>query len=187
MIDTSDNHRRRSIRLPCWDYSHAGAYFVTICTRTRECLFGNVENGEMQLTDAGQAIIEEWLKIPEIRKEVQLDEWVVMPNHFHGIMVFKDDAGAIHETPSLMTVQRRRVMALSKLMGRFKMLSAKRINKIRQTSGSALWQRNYYEHVIRNELDLHRIREYITANPAQWEMDELHPQSIGRETNRGDS
>lgn len=110
-----------------------------------------------------------------------------MPNHFHGIMVFTDCVGAIHESPLRMTLQQRRAMALPKLMGRFKMLLAKHINKLRQTSGSVLWQRNYYEHVIRNESDLRRIREYITTNPARWETDLLHPRFNAPGQNRGDS
>ena len=82
-----DKHHRRSIRLPGYDYSQNGSYFITICTRNRECLFGKIADGIMPLNDAGQTVSEEWTKTAAIRNEIELDEWVVMPNHFHGILV----------------------------------------------------------------------------------------------------
>ena len=166
-----DVHHRRSIRLQGYDYSRAGAYFVTICTQNRACLFGNIVDGKMALNDAGRIAADEWTKTALIRDEIQLDEWVVMPNHFHGIVIFSTPVGAIHESPLRMTVTQRRNMALPKLIGRFKMLSAKRINELRQTPGAKLWQRNYWEHIIRNDDELNRIRQYIMDNPAKWEMD----------------
>ena len=175
-----DVHHRRSIRLQEYDYSRAGAYFVTICTKNRECLFGDVIGGQMVLNDAGQIVVDEWTKTALIRDEIQLDEWVVMPNHFHGIVIFSTPVGAIHESPLhesplRMTVTQRRNMALPKLIGRFKMLSAKRINELRQTPGAKLWQRNYYEHIVRNENELNRIRQYIIDNPKNWESDRNYP------------
>jgi REP element-mobilizing transposase RayT len=166
---------RRSIRLQGYDYSQAGAYFVTICTQNRECLFGEIADRQMVLNDAGKIVADEWMKIAEISNEIELGKWVVMPNHFHGILVINDSVGAIHESPLQMTVTQRRNMALPKLIGRFKMLSSKRINETRNTPGAKLWQRNYYEHIIRNDDELNRIREYIINNPAQWEMDRENP------------
>jgi REP element-mobilizing transposase RayT len=183
-----------------YDYSQAGAYFVTICTQNRACLFGEIRNGEMQLNDAGKFVVDEWVKMADTRNEIELDAWVVMPNHFHGIVIFNAPVvgaihvRAIHESPlhesppppSLsqpMTVTQRRNMALPKLIGRFKMLSAKRINEWRQTGGARLWQRNYWEHVIRNDESMDRIRQYIMDNPAQWATDSLHPS----QNRRGDS
>jgi len=166
---------RRSIRLQGYDYSRAGAYFVTICTENRECLFGDVIDGKTALNDAGRIAADEWTKTALIRDEIQLDEWVVMPNHFHGIVIFSTPVGAIHESPLRMTVTQRRNMALPKLIGRFKMLSAKRINELRQTPGAKLWQRNYYEHIVRNENELNRIRQYIIDNPKNWKSDRNYP------------
>ncbi|PJF38837.1 MAG: hypothetical protein CUN54_09990, partial [Phototrophicales bacterium] len=103
----------------------------------------------MQWNDAGRIVADEWLRIAEIRDEIELDEWVVMPNHFHGILVLTTNVGAIHESPLRMTVTQRRNMAVPKIIGRFKMLSAKCINIIRGTPGAKIWQRNYYEHIIR--------------------------------------
>jgi REP element-mobilizing transposase RayT len=173
--DTLERHHRRSIRLHGYDYSQAGAFFLTFCTQNRECLFGDVVDGKMQLNDAGKIVADEWLKIAEIRDDIELDEWIVMPNHFHGILTINNTVGAIHESPLQMTITQRRNMTLPKLIGRFKMLSSKRINEMRDTPGIKLWQRNYYEHIIRKDDSLCRIREYILNNPLQWEMDRENP------------
>ena len=170
-----DIHHRRSIRLRNYDYSRAGAYFVTVCTRNRECLFGEIEDGMMRPNAAGRIVADEWMKTAQIHDEIESDEWAVMPNHFHGIVIFADNIGEIHEFPLRMTRTQRRNMTLPKLVGRFKMLSSKHINLLRNTPGTPLWQRNYWEHVIRDEDDLRRIREYIRSNPARWEEDTLHP------------
>jgi len=175
-MNRPDNRpHRRSIRLQSHDYSQAGAYFVTICTQGRLCLFGGIENDEMALNEYGNVVRDEWLRTSEIRTEIQTGEFVVMPNHFHGIVIIAEPVvGAIHESP-LPSRQQRRQMALSKIIGRFKMLTAKRINEIRQLRGVPVWQRNYYEHVIRNEADYGQIAEYIVDNPRRWEEDALHP------------
>ncbi len=171
-----DIHHRRSIRLQGYDYSQAGAYFVTICTNNRQCRFGEIVNGEMRLNEPGEIVADEWRKTATICDEVDLDEWVVMPNHFHGILVLTGSVGAIpvgvipvgaipvgaiHESPRQMTMAQRRRMALPKLIGRFKILSAKRINEWHKTPGDKLWQRNCWEHIVRTEEELNRIREYI--------------------------
>ncbi|HPI15715.1 MAG TPA: hypothetical protein PK875_11270 [Spirochaetota bacterium] len=168
-------HRRRSIRLPGYDYSSAGAYFVTICTQNRERLFGEIVDGEMRLNDAGKIVAHEWMNIGKINNEIELDEWIVMPDHFHGILIINVAVGAIHESPRQMTIVQRRNMTLPKLIGRFKMLSSKSINIIRNTPGVPVWQRNYYEHIIRNHESLNRIRAYIANNPAKWKMDHKKP------------
>lgn len=195
MNRTGNHSRRRSIRLQGYDYSQAGAYFVTICTQGKKCLFGDIENGTVALNEYGGVVRDEWLKTAEFRAEIQTGEFVVMPNHFHGIVIIAEpiigdirerairelplrtpnhSVGAIHESP-LPLRQQRRQMALSKIIGRFKMLTAKRINEIRQLPGVPVWQRNYYEHVIRNEVDYGQIAEYIVDNPRRWEEDTLHP------------
>jgi putative transposase len=174
-------HNRRSIRLKGYDYSKSGAYFVTLCTRNRACLFGDIVEGEMRLNQFGRVVADEWGSSSVIRQAIASDLFVVMPNHVHGILVADTiPVGAIresplHEPPERMTMQQRRNMALSKWIGRFKMISAKRINQLRGTPGVPVWQRNYYEHIVRDEDDMGRIREYIAHNPARWAHDTEHP------------
>ncbi|RKX84024.1 MAG: hypothetical protein DRP58_07835 [Spirochaetes bacterium] len=165
-------NNRHSIRMKGYDYSKAGVYYITICTQNRKCLFGDIINGEMQLNDTGSVVVDEWMKIPGTQQGIELEEWVVMPNHFHGIIIFTESVGAIHESPLPMTQKQRRNMGLPKLIGRFKMLSSKKINEIRQTPGVKLWQRNYWEHIIRNNDELINIREYIRNNPRKWSSDQ---------------
>lgn len=178
MVQDTTRHHRCSIRLKGYDYSQAGAYFITIVTRDRACLFGEVVDGEMRLNDVGKLVRDEWLRTRNIHPNVELDAFVVMPNHFHGISIINDSVGAIHESPLQMTMTQRRNMALPKLIGRFKMLSSKRINEMRGTLGVPVWQRNYYEHIIRNLESLNRIREYIANNPLQWMLDRENPDIV---------
>ncbi|MFA6271438.1 MAG: transposase [Candidatus Paceibacterota bacterium] len=186
-----DIHHRRSIRLNGYDYSQAGAYFVTICVHERECLLGEIVDEEMQLNQSGRIVAAEWIRLGELRKEIELGESVVMPNHFHGVVIFNEYIGvgaihvrAIHELPlhqheSFPPIrQQRRKMALPTIIGRFKMITAKRINIDRDTPGVPVWQRNYHEHIIRNETDYNRIAEYIASNPQRWIEDKLHPENI---------
>ncbi|MBN2412837.1 transposase [candidate division KSB1 bacterium] len=190
MVYNPNKHHRRSIRLPEYDYSRAGAYFVTMCVHERQNLFGDIRDGVMRLNAAGQIVNEEWTSCGDGNPNIMLDNYVVMPDHFHGIVVFTDyigvgaipigaiPIGAIHESPqqrsprqqqqTKMTQKQRRNMGLSKLIGRFKMRSGKRINQLRGTPGLVVWQRDYYEHIIRDEAERDRIREYIETNPARW-------------------
>ncbi|GHT91575.1 hypothetical protein FACS1894116_00350 [Betaproteobacteria bacterium] len=163
---TAPRHRRRSIRLQNYDYAQAGAYFVTLCVHDRACRFGNLVNGEMQRSEAGQIVAATWDWLALQYSPVELDAWVMMPNHVHGIIVIGD------HLKSECIAKRK---PLSGLVGAFKTVSTKRINELRQTPGEKLWQRNYWEHVIRNEAELTHIREYIQNNPIQWELDSLHP------------
>ncbi|MCX7984388.1 MAG: hypothetical protein N3A63_05755, partial [Bacteroidetes bacterium] len=107
---------------------------------------------------------------------VTLDEFVIMPNHIHGVIIINENdiVGAIHELP-LQDIKQRRLMTLPKIIGRFKMNVGKHINQLRNTPGIPVWQRNYYEHIIRNEKELNTIREYIINNPLQWEIDSENP------------
>jgi len=174
---TVPQRNRCSIRLQGYDYSQAGAYFVTICTQNRECLFGEIANGEMRLNDAGRMVVHEWIKTAEIRDEIELDKWVVMPNHFHGIVVIAGTVGAHGRAPLQSSTHHglyRPAKSLGSLMAGFKSAVTKRINEIRATPGTKLWQRNYWEHIVLNEPELNRIREYIHNNPAQWEQDSLN-------------
>jgi REP element-mobilizing transposase RayT len=169
-----EKHHRRSIRLQGYDYSQPGAYFITICTKDRKYLFGNIIDGKMVLNEYGKIAQQCWLDIPLHYQNVELNEFVVMPNHVHGIIIINinDTVGTIHELPLHelplhelpLQKQQRRLMTLPKIIGRFKMNSAKQINQLRQTPGIPLWQRNYYEHIIRNKHELNRIKEYIINN-----------------------
>jgi putative transposase len=176
-------HHRRSIRLKGYDYTQAGSYFITICTQDRRCLFGEVVNGRMRLNDAGEIVRDEWFRTAALRPHVRLDddEFVAMPNHIHGIVRIVGDVDVRHHT------EERRRRALVERFGKpvpgsvptivraFKSASTRGINALRDTPGGVVWQRNYYEHVIRDEDALHRIRRYIIANPARWTFDRQNP------------
>lgn len=178
MQHNPDKHHRRSIRLPGYDYSQAGYYFVTICCHGRQCLFGDIIDGAMRLNEYGEIVIDEWLRSSQIRQEIQLDEFIVMPNHFHGIVVI-NPVGANGRSPlpqsnkPIMPLMKPK--SLSSLMAGFKSSVTKQINLIRNTPGTKIWQRNYYEHIIRNEKALDNIRQYIINNPLSWHNDQLHP------------
>ena len=170
-------HHRRSIRLKGYDYSQAGAYFVTICTRNRECLFGDIVDGEMRLNELGIIVQRTWLDLPNHVGGIVLDAFVIMPNHVHGIITITDrggnTVGAGSEPAPTTRVPNRH--GLPEIVRQFKTFSSRRINARRQTPGLPVWQRNYYEHVIRDERSLERIREYIANNPLQWELDRENP------------
>ena len=180
-----DIHKRRSIRLRGYDYSQVGGYFVTICSWQKECLFGDVIKEENKLNELGIIVKECFENIPNRFRNTEVDRFVIMPNHIHVIIIIsksvgKSNVGAIHELPlqhepSIQYRKQRRQMLLPKIMGWLKMNSAKAINQIRDTSGRSVWQRNYYERIIRNEKELNRIREYIWNNPLQWHLDEENP------------
>ena len=186
-----DFHHRRSIRLRDYDYSRAGAYFVTSCAFQRECLFGEVVDGEMRLNDAGRLVTTICDSLPQRYPGLEVDAFVVMPNHIHGIVVIHDPVGAIHESPIFESdmktgasrerairespQQGRRTMTLSKVVGYLKMNTAKGINQARDNPGVPVWQRDYFERVIRDDRELDGIRQYIVDNPAKWGEDENHP------------
>ena len=184
MPSFSRQPQRRSLRLPGYDYSSSGMYFLTLCTAGKTPLFGRILRGEMVENECGQIVRSYWEELPSRVEHIRADVFVVMPNHVHGVIaifdnsVIKPSVGAIHELP-LQSTMARRQMLLPKIVGRFKMNSSKRINKLRNTPGSPVWQRNYYEHVIRNENALTRIQEYIQTNPLRWELDRENPTRCG--------
>jgi len=161
-------HNRQSIRLRGYDYSQAGAYFLTTCAQDRKCVFGKIENGVMIPNKFGDIVYEYWQKIPEHFQNIEIDFAVVMPNHFHGILVICDQVLG-GETPPL------RKPILGQMVGYFKYQTTKSINKIRNQMGVKIWQRNYYDHIIRTEESLENLREYILQNPLRWDIDQLHP------------
>ncbi len=169
-------HHRRSIRLQNYDYTQAGAYFITICAHQRECLFGEIIGGEMVLNEYGKAVEEYWNETPIHFPNVEMDAFVVMPNHVHGIIVIAQtmlqSGGAQHAAPVRPNVT---AGSLGAIVRSFKSAVTKRINTLRSTPSAPVWQRNYYEHIIRNEGDLKRVRDYIAANPFRWAKDENNP------------
>jgi len=168
-------HNRRSIRLPEYDYSQDGWYFITICTKSQKCLFGKFANGQIQLYEYGRIVDKCWRWLSNQYDYVHLDEYVVMPNHLHGIINICRGSSRTALTRIAPTRNTQKCKPLSRLIGAFKTISTKRINNIQKTPGSKLWQRNYYEHIIHNEEELNRIRQYIADNPANWQTDEENP------------
>ncbi len=182
-----EKHRRHSIRLKDYDYSTAGAYFVTLCTFNRQCILGEVLDGEVRLNDRGATVQMEWVRSAEIRNEVHLDEFVVMPNHLHGIVLILGNdiqplVGATGGCPPKgdrrSPLHGPKSRSLASFIAGFKAACTRSINESLASQGR-LWQRNYYEHVISSENALNAIREYIAANPSQWPEDPENPHVIG--------
>lgn len=181
-------HHRRSIRLQGYDYTRAGAYFVTMCTQNRERLFGDVVDGEMRLNAAGQMMQSVWDELPAFYPGVDTDEFVVMPNHMHGIVVLVGATPCGRPEPGQAqgpapTVTAMPTLSLSDVVHRFKTLTTKRYaDGVKQLGWppfpGRLWQRNYYEHIVRNDESLNRIREYIVTNQIQWEIDRENPDIV---------
>jgi putative transposase len=225
---------RRSIRLPGYDYSEAGAYFVTICIHNRLCLFGNISDGKMALTDSGLMAQTTWYELPKFYPGVQVDAFQIMPNHLHGIIIlqginYQSSVGAgpracpnmagqpqgVAPTRNQMNVgagpcarpdqgikgqeqktgQARRpaptkILSLPDVVHHFKTMTTKRyIDGVKQWGWAPfpgkLWQRNYYEHIIRNEKEMNEIREYIANNPKQWDLDQENPNAQIMGNHRG--
>ncbi len=184
-------HPRRSLRLKGYDYSQSGAYFVTISTYQHQSLFGAIVDGEMTLNSFGQVVREEWFKSARIRSEIELfaDEFVVMLNHIHGIIWIVDDP-PVGATRRVAPTTRRVTPASSSrpcgpksgsigaIIGQYKPAVTKRINHMLETYGVPVWQRNYHDHIIRDESELINIRNYIADNPRRWTGDRYHPEKM---------
>jgi REP element-mobilizing transposase RayT len=184
-------HHRQSTRLQGYDYSLAGAYFVTIVAWHRECLFGEIVNGEMKLNDAGKIVQWEWLELPKRLQYIELGAYVVMPNHFHGILIFLETAGATRHGLSIAISEKTTLpnmttdstggsplprgpkpTSLGAVMSQFKSRVTKRLWKIPSLKDTPIWQRNFHDRIIRNEQEMDAIWRYIEANPSAWEDDE---------------
>ena len=172
MNDHPERHHRRSIRLRGFDYSQPGAYFVTVVTQERACLFGEVARGEIRLNEYGEIVRAYWNDLPRHYPNVGLDAFCVMPNHVHGIIVLV--RAGFKPAPT--------GHALTEIIRAFKTFSARRINAIRKRQRVALWQRNYYEHIIRDGDSLDRIRNYIAENPLRWDSDRENPLAVSADT-----
>ena len=208
-------HHRKSIRIKGYDYASEGAYYVTICSHKRECIFGEVVEEEMRLNDTGEIVREEWLRTPVIRREVELDAFIVMPNHLHGIIIIKDHSVGTHryaskehqhgpkehrhtaKGPQTDTVVvrthggaeengpfvrthggaslQRKSGTLGSIIAGFKSAATTKINDLRKTPRAPVWQGKFHDHIIRDQADLDRIREYISLNPIKWYYDEENP------------
>jgi putative transposase len=165
---------RRSLRLKGYDYSQVGAYFITICVKNRKCLLGSVLDDRMQLNSPGRIAAYSWNWLSQAY-DIELDEYVIMPNHLHGIIIITNCRGGSRTAPT----GAFKVKPLGRLIGAFKTISTKHINLIHKISGVPLWQRNFYEHVIRDDHSLNRIRDYIVTNPLRWDLDRENPQACG--------
>ncbi|MBW4641900.1 MAG: transposase [Goleter apudmare HA4340-LM2] len=199
-------HHRQSIRLRGYDYSQPGAYFITICTQHHECCLGEIINGDMKFTVRGAIAFRLWLQIPDHFPNVELDEFIIMPNHIHGIIVITDkltDGGQIvgvgHEVAGHQGVGhqgaghqgvghqgaghqgaetaplRRRKPTLGQVVAYYKYQTTKIINQIDHTPKNRVWQRNYYDRIIRHPNTFHLIQKYIIANPIRWHQDPINP------------
>ena len=199
MIYNPKFHHRRSIRLKGHDYSNSGIYFLTLCIQNRACLFGNIVNGLMLLNDFGQIAYSEWINTTKIRPNVELGEFVVMPNHLHGIIMLhgrgelhspainnvneksgnvtgKSDESLINDEGECNSPLRGPSQTIGAIVRGYKSSVTRQLNLL--NLGTVVWQRNYYERIIRNEQSYQTIMEYIKDNPAKWNDDKFfHIQS----------
>jgi putative transposase len=198
------NGKRKSLRLPEYDYTDPGGYFITIMAKDRQHLFGEIVHGEMHLNDFGEIAKKEWFRTAELRPMVELfeEEFVVMPDHIHGIIWIRDPVvefvgaerrSALIElserveqrsTPTGKTSKSPEPGSLGVIVRAYKSAVAYQINRIRNTRGFPIWQRNYYEHVIRDENDLDAICAYVVGNPSLWKMDDPFQTPICLKTRR---
>lgn len=191
--------RRRSIRLLDVDYSLPGYYFITICVKNRSCLFGDIKNGIVELNELGNAVKNCWLEIPKHYQNIVVDEFVIMPNHVHGILLINDNeklgvqnieslrqpiatndvVGAQYFVPQLPGQNKYQQIvsgSIGSIVRGFKIGVTKWWRK--NDCDGILWQRNYYEHIIRDDKSLNTIRQYIRDNPINWFEDEENPTRI---------
>jgi REP element-mobilizing transposase RayT len=181
---------RQTVRLPEHNYGARAGYFVTLCTAERACIFGEIHDGALSLSETGTIVGEEWRRTADLRPNVVLDAFVVMPNHVHGILflarpsVQVDRQALTDGLPSSQEVQRAsqrlaptmpsRAGSLGTIVGQFKSAVTKRVSAL-AGEPVVIWQRNYHEHIIRDRADLDRIRRYISENPARWPEDPENP------------
>jgi REP element-mobilizing transposase RayT len=163
--------QRKPLRLRGYDYAEPGTYFVTVTTHDRICWFGEVVNGGMRLTEIGHVVHEEWSAIPDRRTGVELDAFVVMPNHVHGVVrILSNARGEASLAPTRAAAGASRG-SLGSIVGSFKAGVSRRVSRMRSSDRVVLWQSGYHDHIVRTEGELDRIRAYIAANPANWPVD----------------
>jgi REP element-mobilizing transposase RayT len=178
----SKKYRVEPARLPKWDYSSPGRYFVTVCTFDRSEMFGAIVNDEMRVNECGGIVNDEWEKSFEIRHELKCDEFIVMPNHIHGIIRIYGSGDSVVETHGRASlpinktkpqtgIAYRTPKSISSFIAGFKSAATKRINELRKLPGACVWQPRFHDHIVRNERELFAIRQYIRNNPANWKND----------------
>ena len=163
-------YSRRSIRLRHYDYRSSGVYFITICAAKKAFIFGDVRDDGVWLSHAGRIVDACWREIPVHFPHVELDDFVVMPNHLHGILSLERATHA-----SLLRNRGPRAGSVGAVVGSFKSAAAKKINAIHRTASGRVWQRNYVERVVRNDEELRAYRQYIADNPLRWALDRENP------------
>ena len=168
-------YRVESTRLAGWDYSNSGIYFITICTYGMKCFFGKIEKGEMILSQEGKIVNDEWLRTAEVRKNVILDDYQVMPNHFHGIIGLEKKVQSkletTHRVVSTKTYRTLKADSIGSIIGQFKSICTKEIQNF---NIDFRWQDRFHDRIIRDETELNNVREYIRYNPLKWNEDEYY-------------
>lgn len=172
--------RRNSLRLKAYDYSQPGDYFITICTKGRQCLFGEIEHGAIQLSPIGRLVNDCWSEIPEHFPRVELDAFQIMPNHLHGILKIirsTETAQVLHQQPDTGLNQFQHVApnSLSSIIRSFKAAVTRKVHQKKLFAGMSPWHRNFYDHIIRNDVDHFFIARYIHLNPLCWYFDCENP------------
>jgi REP-associated tyrosine transposase len=192
--------QRRSIRLTNYNYTQAGAYYITICTEKRNPLFGHIRNGVMHHNACGRIVHDCWQAIPKHCPNVALDYFVVMPNHVHGILLLENSAGTMYRAPTAAANGDRQATtphapaaprrfgnalagSLAAMVGMYKAAVTRQINQSCRSPGGHLWQRNYWEHIIRDERELAEVRRYIAENPLRWSFDRENPEAAEPDDN----
>lgn len=175
-----EKHHRRSIRLSGYDYAGAGAYFVTVCTRGKESLFGAFVGDQVRLSPWGRIALQCWRSIPQHYARVGLGAFVVMPNHVHGI-IHIEEAGTACRAPTTEAFARPVAGSLATIVRSFKAAVTRRVRRLDSDAGRRIWQRGYFEHVVRNGRDFDRIGDYILTNPERWLLDRENPSRQGED------
>jgi REP element-mobilizing transposase RayT len=173
-IDSDPQRRPISMRYQDADYSDPGIYFITIRTHNGANIFGTIVKGEMVTNPSGEIVWQVWRVLPKRFPQISIDAAIVMPNHFHGIVIIHEEIAKIEEEKELafpIGRRERRKMTLPLIVGYFKMNTAKQINQFRGTAGSPVWQRNYYDRILRDDRDYEELSEYIFSNPQRWGID----------------
>lgn len=169
-----DKYRRGSHRLKRYDYSQPGWYFITICTFHNKCIFGKVENNEMCLNKFGQIVQKEWKKSGEIRTEIEVDEFVIMPNHFHALIGIDCINYKQQEKVVNNITQHYMPKSVATLICGFKSSVTSKIRKLVNDKKFQVWQKNYYDHIVRKSESVERIRNYIFNNSLNWNKDKYY-------------
>ena len=172
--------QRKQLRLRGCDYAFPGAYFVTICSAGKRPVFGSISGESIVLSPAGEIVRSEWIALPERFSRLVLDEFVIMPNHLHGVLAFVGHAGGASPSPTTGNTTTKPGGAspsptLFEVIGAFKSISTIKVNRLLGRRGVPLWQRSYYEHVVRTGEDLRNIQRYISENPLMWSLDPENP------------